>query len=375
MSSQLKIIHIHNDLKFVRTDEVFCCECVNNFSIFIGNSKTVPKPGLLMFTYSSNDVNSIINLCKDADGVVIYSLDYIKAYIVNRLPKSVIVFWRFFGGELYEKLPGYVFSEGTQRILQSKSHHSYISYWNKTLRKGFWRLKYHSSPNRELNKAMFSRTDYFLTLVDYEYKFLKSKFPQLPPLLELPRQSKLMVQSTKKRNNRCKILLGNNRSPYNNHFELLEQISGLDKIPGFQYVLMFNYGRKDYYYSQIKKMAEGISNVTILEEYLSLSDLYNLYEEAAAIVLNGYRQMGLANLYIALNKDVKIYLHKNNILYQWMLDNGFRIFNIYDFPEDWENEEINLSQEDAIHNHMQLKELIGEDNSAIFCHMIKGLFK
>jgi hypothetical protein len=60
--------------------------------------------------------------------VVLYDLNFPKAYIANRLPNSIKIVWRFFGLELYGKMPEVVFSEQTIRASKEISVKYYYLY-------------------------------------------------------------------------------------------------------------------------------------------------------------------------------------------------------------------------------------------------------
>ena len=81
-----------------------------------------------------------------------------------------------------------------------------------------------------------------------------------------------------------------------------------------------------------------------------IEEFRTLYDSAAALVINGYRQMAMGNIMSALAKGVKVYLSSKNCMYSWALNEGFKVFDVNDLAEDIENDNIYLAEEDMAHN-------------------------
>ena len=114
--TQYKIIHIHTDYKFIDNSIKFELGDLDNIVIVIGNKSNYKGSyykNAIFHKFSTSNLRSIIKICSTAHMVVLYDLNFPKAYIANRLPKSVKVVWRFFGLEVYQRIPGAVFSEQT----------------------------------------------------------------------------------------------------------------------------------------------------------------------------------------------------------------------------------------------------------------------
>jgi len=111
-----KIIHIHTDLKFINDSNRFINDIYENENFIIGGGNTHSNYDIntTFFDFSKKNLKKIINYCKSVDFVILYDLNFAKAYIANRLPKKVKIIWRFFGLELYSKIPHLVYSDITR---------------------------------------------------------------------------------------------------------------------------------------------------------------------------------------------------------------------------------------------------------------------
>ncbi len=198
------IIHIHTDLKFIHSVNSFDTEEFENIIIVIGNRgnfKGLYEDIVQYYDHSRTDFLKIIKLCKTANMVILYDLNFAKAYIANRLPKSVIIGWRFFGWELYIRIPEYVHSDRTLKILPKANDQKLYLKLKQRLKKYLIRVKYWTVPTNEIDRATFNRTDFLLGISKSEYDFLKTSWPNIPPFLQLNFPPYLEINISKKKEN------------------------------------------------------------------------------------------------------------------------------------------------------------------------------
>lgn len=330
---------------------------VNSF-IFIGpkNRKMGKRNGqICCYSSSLKDLRKIINLCKNADIVVLYELNFIKSYIANRLPQSVKIIWRFFGTELYIKIPDLLHSAKTLNIIRNNNNKGLRHRLRKTTFNFFSIVKYGYDKGQEFSQAAFERTDYFLGISEMEYDFLKLIWPKLPPFLQL--NISLMparVVSRKIRSNN--IILGNNRSPYNNHLDIIDGLKNIDDLKDYKFYLMFNYGLNDNYTHLVRQKAREINQIDIIEDFMGTENFIQFLSSVDAFVMNGYRQMAMKNILIALQQNVKIYLNEKNIIYSWLKNNGLKVYTFDDFFNDLQKDNLLLSEVDQNINRRKLME-------------------
>ena len=105
-----------------------------------------------------------------------------------------------------------------------------------------------------------------------------------------------------------------------------------------------------------------INQLSMLTSFVPATEYEMLYSRAAAFVFNGWRQMAMGNIFIALNNSVKVYLNKKNTAYNWLKSEGFSIFTIEDFEKDITNGNFFLSEKDA-NNNIKSLDLLSEKYS------------
>lgn len=363
-----KIVHIHTDIKFIHGVDRFDNKEFDNKIIILGSKgeyKGVYKDSVQYYDYSRNSFHKIISLCKRANMVVLYDLNFAKAYIANRLPKSIVVVWRFFGTELYSKMPNYVFSEKTLEILKKEKRGNFFSCLKKHFISYLICIKYFARPKNEVCRAAFSRADFFLGLSKIEYDFLKSKWPKLPSFIQLNLRQQSNPEVVKKTNSNL-IILGNNKSSYNNHLDIIDGIKSMQLKNKFKFMLLVNYGSDNKYSRFVKKEAGKLNEIQVVEKLLPMNEFHDLYATADAFVMNGHRQMAMGNIFEALRQNTKIYLNKKNVIFSWLRQEGFIVFTIEDFFSHLRNDDIALSQTDAIFNQERFKEFIAKYNKTVF---------
>jgi len=105
----------------------------------------------------------------------------------------------------------------------------------------------------------------------------------------------------------------------------------------------------------VKAKTANKTHFTLIEDFISPDKFDLFYQNINALVINGYRQMAAANIFLAMQNGAKIYLNRKNIHLQWLLNEGFKIFTIQDFENDLNNNSITLDRELAEYNLNQLK--------------------
>lgn len=357
----MKVIHIHSDRKFVRAsyrdyaDEVF-----DNVIVIWGNKTNYAFPNqesAHYFNHTKADLYKIAAFCQGADVVVLYNLDTWKAALVNLLPEKAVILWRFFGNELYAKIPTAVHSETTLK-LKNKHKSIFKVLIEKAKRfKALFNNNIHLS-NNEFKKAI-SRINYFMGMMDLEHKMLKSYIPELPSFVQLPMVYKNPDKLFK--NDRETIILGNSRNAVNNHMDILFLIQKNNNNK-YKFLLPFNYGEKSAYTDKVKEVAQKIHNLTLLEEFYEALEYYEILKSCSALVINSYRQNALGSIFHAISTGLKLYLNESNVVYGYLKSKGFKVFSIAEFEDDLTTGNISLTETDKISNLNTYNELVDHCN-------------
>ncbi len=354
-NKKMKVIHIHTDKKFVGDSKRFEGSTFINKTIVITESpvKISGIEGNVTF-YKNSEFKKIIAACENADLVVLYDLNYVKCRIALALPEEIKIAWRFFGYELYGR---------DTCFLSEKSIENSKKSFKKKLQEGLAigksLVRLGETPDSLFWKAV-KRVNLMLILSIEEFQLLKKKWEILPDkavkLSNKPYDVEFFDFYKIKNKERRQVIIGNNRSAYNNHIDILDIVNKIDKKKDYDFTLFFNYGSESYYSNYVKELAldRGFNLIT---DFLSLEEFSDVYNEASALVINGYRQMAVANIFQGILRGVKVYLNEKNAFYHWLIKEGFKVYSISNFKKDIEEDNLNLSESDILINFELLKNL------------------
>lgn len=373
-SPKINIYHIHTDEKFVYGTRLFDFDFLQNHVFFIGDAssyKGVNKAEVSFFSKGKVGLKQLIRECNEADIVVLYELNFLKSYIANRISKSTKILWRFFGTELYARLRQEdIFSKQTLQFLGPAGGH-HTSFTRRFLNPAKQWLKWQTTIEAEFKEAV-RRIDFFIGLSKDEHQYLKDRFPELPSFLQYPFLEE-NIDPIVARPSAKRIIIGNNKSAFNNHLDILDILETSANAHNLEYVLLFSYGVENEYTEEVRARAGRIKGVTIIEEFLDRGEFKKLYEEGCGLVINGYRQMAMGNIFIALRKGIKVYLNEYNVMHRWLRHEGFKVYDINMLEEDISNDNCRLSSVDVEHNRKQFVALVKKYNYGHFIEKIRQL--
>ena len=349
--TKLNAIHIHTDLKFLHNTQMFEGAYFTNTSIVLSKNKAadVKNTDALLYGTEQEDLQRLVDLCTQADLVVLYDLNPIKIKLVLALPKEVKIAWRFFGYELYSKRPD-LFKSDLSRKYDKKFFSNNLS----RILSRYYNLIFKGNRIINIDSRVLNRINYFLALSQEEYDFLKFYWPNLPHFIKVPhfylKEKIVEVDFQKKQQPNPVVIIGNNRSSYNNHLDLVEIIENNANKKCYNFTLLFSYGSKGNYAKEVIRKTINKSYFTIINNFLGKEDFTKIYHNASALVINGYRQMAGANIRTALANGVNVYLNHKNAHKQFLENQGFKLFSIEDFEADLKNNKLGLDKAAALHN-------------------------
>jgi len=373
----LKIVHIHTDLKFLIETECFNEFFFSNTVIIIG--KNIPYEEVSSFhpivvSSSHTGLRKVVEICSNADMVVLYELDRLKAYIALKIPQNIAIAWRFFGSELYNKNIINYLSDNSLKFYNTKKEKlskvfSYKALYGKFVSE----LKNRTYPGNYFANAI-KRVDLFLCLSKYEYDHLTQSWGNLPPFIQIPFSYKFAYRNVNDKKDM--VIIGNSRSIYNNHIDVIELIEKSYYNNQLSFLIPFSYGMENYYTNEIKRLVNIThKNIVLLENFMPYESYFDLVGGAKAAVFNCYRQMAMGNIFEFLNSGIKIYLSNHNIIYQWLKDLGLKIFTIEEFVSDLESDNLELSSEDKKRNILILNNFSSHFTEEQFVFDITSIVK
>lgn len=376
----IKVLHIHSDLKFIYNADILEGPGFINTNLVITNQRqeNLEFKDMVDYIYSKEDLSDVVKRCLDYDIVLLHDLDDIKIKITNALPKSLKVAWRFFGYELYSKKPEVFLSKKSLKYTNFGSYLPVkVKLVLKRLKKFVKRMVY---GNDDFESAL-KRIDFFLCLCKQEYHILQTHWLHLPEFIKLPHfkikdsDSPFLVKITKTKDDKPKVVLGNNRSNYNNHLDVISIIKQSKNKDNITFKLLFNYGTINSYSKQVLKEARTEKSIEIIDSYLQKDEFLYFYDGIDAFVMNGYRQMAVGNIHLALSKGVKVYLNIKNAYFDFLVSEKFKVFTIEDFVNDLDKGTFVLNDENRDYNIKLYKEFSRKYSDSHFQERLRNAFE
>lgn len=244
-----------------------------------------------------------------------------KIAFIKHVPKHVNLVWAILGGDLYNRYLRYM---GYPLLYKEKK--SIIKFAGSILRMITRRHEFYYLMRR-CSAIMSAYCDYKLiekynksgnTTPAHIYSIAYSIEKVMGPLYGLPFQD----------HSRCSIIVGNSASFTNNHLYVLEQLSKVD-VGDSEISLISSYGNTSSEY--LEKVKNTFSSrygnsFKMISNYLSLTDYNNLLKSATHFLYGNWRQEAVGNILTALYLGGKVYLSKNNPLFEDLIEKGFSIF-------------------------------------------------
>ena len=369
IGDNLKIVHIHSDRKFIHTTRKFEGHGILNIIILVTHDDSLLKEdygeSILLFKYSRKSKELIVDICNNSDAIVLHSLSSAQIKIALAVSPRITLLWRFFGYELYGKMKHFCLSEETIRAKKlSRIKRLFVLINNpKLLKKEV--LRFHTSINNEFRRAI-TRIDYFIGYSIEEYELLKDSFPSLPPFIKLNLHFQLSDNIDLDFRKKRIVVIGNNRADYNNHLDIIKLVDQSQKKHEVEFQLLFNYGPENSYSRCVRHSAITSDKICLIEAFFNKEEFHEYYKNVTALVINGFRQMALANIFEAIKNGAKVYLNEKNTVLHWLKSEGMSVFTITDFKKDLDTDNFYLSESEVGNNIKQLIRLSSDYDSKDF---------
>lgn len=340
-----KVIHIHTDHKFVAGSERYNGEVFDNELIILGAKNSLNEKyhnQAHFFEPNPKNLDKIVSFINTADILVIYQLDFFKSPIVNKVVKRIKIIWRFFGTELYSRKLHLYLSKRTKSFFR-------LEILKRNVKQYF---PFFFQEEKNFYKAL-KRVDAITGVFKEEYEYLTRHFKNLPKFIPLSLDGMHYAHvidfelDYPKQNT---IVIGNSRSYYNNHLDVLEMVEKCKLNEKINMKILFNYGAENAYTEKVREMASEIEKASLIDSFIAPNEFINFYGPIAAFVNNSYRQLALGNILMALHNGVKVYLNTKNPTYAWFKNEGLYVYEIEDLKQDLETGQIHLTKDEINHN-------------------------
>ena len=354
------ILHIAPDDKFIDmaykmfenispyNNEFVVVTEVEKFKYIITTPITKMRRGQFL---SKNFLANLVNY----EFVVIHVLtDDVKKMISNA-DKSIKFVWIGWGSDYYCYTNKVLLLPQT-RALKEKIQNS-KNFYDKILLRSLRSFVIHKLRNKS-EKKIFNKINYFAPVLYEDYLLVKNelKIP-IPKYLDwnygtleddLIGNENIEISGEN-------ILLGNSASFENNHLEAIDLLKYIG-LGNKKVICPLSYGDEHYANKVIsygkKNLGQNFEPLTI---FMKIHEYNKIITTCSVVIMNHFRQQALGNIITMMYSGAKVYLNKENPVYQFFLDKGAIIYSIDELEKNPNMINVRLFQEEIEINRKILK--------------------
>jgi len=269
--------------------------------------------------------------------VVLHWLDEVKMQLVMNSSSKVKFIWIGWGGDYYQYINKELFLPSTKKIIakQNGTKRKKIK-----LFKLFLKNKLYMKDIKKVDKV-FKRIKYFAPVLYEDYKLLKNEFKEFHPKYIDWNYGTLEDDLIKGYENFSidgdNILIGNSDTATNNHMEVFDMVKLLNTEKR-QIIVPLSYGNIEYRDQVIKYGENVLENFNPLINFMHIDEYNKIISTCSIVIMNHLRQQAVGNIVIMLYFGAKIYLNRENPVYDFFKRHNAIIFSI----DELTNESINM---------------------------------
>ncbi|MDD2886295.1 MAG: TDP-N-acetylfucosamine:lipid II N-acetylfucosaminyltransferase [Aliarcobacter sp.] len=339
------ILHIVPDEKFIDIAyKLFDNQNPDNNQFIIVASKskfkyikTTPIIKISKFEFLSKKFS---NSLSKYEFIIIHSLTDITKKLILNSSNNIKFLWLGWGYDYYGYLDKKLLLEKTLNLKEKMFHK------NKKRQvllkiKNFIKNKLIYRDINNLEK-IFDKINYFSPVLYEDYLLIKNKFKNFKPkyidwnygsLDDILIKEDLEISGKN-------ILLGNSASFENNHIEAIELIEKMD-LKDKKIICPLSYGDKDYankiiLYGNTKLM----DKFEPLIDFMSIEKYNQTLSSCSIVIMNHLRQQALGNIILMIYFGAKVFLNKENPVYEFFKNNGAIVFSIEELTSENINNEL-----------------------------------
>lgn len=292
------------------------------------NCKYIKKTPITTITTLSFLSKKFSERLKNYEFVVIHWLDDHQLQLIVNAPKEVKFVWLGWGGDYYSFINKPLLLDKTKKaffddgLLQEP-----LTVEQRV--KDFIKNKFFFRGIKDKAKAI-NRINYFAPVLYEDYCLVKESLQSFTPkyidwnygTLE----DDLIVNDLSISGNN--ILLGNSASYENNHMEAIDILAALS-LGNRDVICPLSYG-DDMYADRVQNYGQKKlgKNFQPIKEFLPMDKYNNLLASCSIVIMNHLRQQALGNIIITLFFGAKLFLNKENPIYDFLMRHNIVCFTI-----------------------------------------------
>lgn len=338
--------HIMIDDKFIDgfiEDAELICESNSNIYFIRGNkndAQYVKHPLAQWVDIWSDDFKKILKYITEEDRIFVHWYDLDMNKIILSINKNVPLYVPFWGGEFFEEPYLYHIDwlHDSKTLQFVKKRNVYPNKWARRPRLLLRQLKsalnYKNSTlaDFEIKRRAIQRIDFLLLPKDMAEVEQIKKIYKIDQLSTLPFNYNLnfdFANSIRKQNinKNINILIGNSGTETNNHADCFEILKRYKKDRILLYVPL-SYGSKDYI-SFVKDLGVKLfaENFEPMENFVSRQEYIKKLNNVDIGIMFQNRSQAFGNMITLLSLGKKLYLKKNNPIWQLFKKTGIKVFD------------------------------------------------
>jgi dTDP-N-acetylfucosamine:lipid II N-acetylfucosaminyltransferase len=155
------------------------------------------------------------------------------------------------------------------------------------------------------------------------------------------------------------IIIGNSESIINNHLEIMDILEGYN-FENQNIIMPLSYNSDEKYKNFLKsKCSKSKLNYLLMEDFLQSEAYFKILSNCGYGIFNTTRQNALGNIAALISQGCKIFLRKENLLYDFFTSEGIKVFLIQEISQYELTNSLTLDEK--INNFNQIKRLFGKE--------------
>ena len=355
LNREKKVLHISKDEKFIDSAYRWSEKNRPSLSKFwiisdTKNLKYIKETPCEIYSTKELLFKACRRKAENYDAVILHNLDLKKIIFVLLCSKKIKFIWVGLGTDYYK----YIYKSREQTLLPL-TRIIYKQNYNE-VREKIKQIFYQSF----IIKKAINKITYFAPVVEYEYNLIKNNNKWFKPKFVDFNYGTGKIKNneslTKNYNLGDSILIGNSATYENNHLDFFEKIKDY-KLVENEIICPLSYGRNEYRDIILESGEKYFSNkFNGITEFLKLEDYKAMIADCSIVVMNHIRQQAVGNIMIMISMGAKIYLRKENYLFNFFQRSGYKVFAIEDIKDE-KDFLRKLTKEEVEHNKNTMRDL------------------
>jgi hypothetical protein len=352
------ILHIAPDGNFIDSaiKSFEEADSKNNKFIIVTNKKKLynvksenVKKATIKYLLSKEFISKLSNY----EFVVIHVLTDFSKKLILESNENIKFLWIGWGFDYYKYIKKDLFLPKTLKYI-NKNKSFFSKDTLRVIRDYFNKVTKYSGIDRV--EIIFNKINYFSPVIYEDYILLKNDNPYMKMQYidwNYGNLEDLVVSKDYIIGNN--ILLGNSATPENNHLEILDTLKNLN-LENNKIIVPLSYGDKKYgnLVGEYRKISVG-KQFFPLTEFMPLEEYNKILNSCSVVIMNHLRQQGMGNIVTMLYYGAKVFLNKENPIYNFLLRNKVIVFSIDELNEKSIN--LKLDKVDIARNRIILEDI------------------